>query len=182
MIMTYKHYLMTFLISLILLSTAIADRHTAPLPEGIPNGYYWISTLWFNDIDGDTLRHKYYQVVIVNNEVDPVLPDGMLADDRLDSMSVTMYNSPEMQLNYNTHAPGMIDLQFTARGDEIVPDDREVQYGEKVLIRIFNADAIEDATHYRESEIWECTPGLHKWYMETELFGEWILIEKEKKN
>ncbi|MBC8478527.1 MAG: hypothetical protein ISR91_07715 [Candidatus Delongbacteria bacterium] len=176
--MIKQKILLTILTGLIAFSTAMADRQTFPLPYGIKNGYYWISTLWLNDIDGDTLRHKYYQVIVVNGEPDKVVPTGILVDDSMDSLSMSFYNSPEAQLNYNTHVPGFIDLQFTVQEAEIDPQDLAVQYNERVMIRLFNGDTIAEATHYRETEIWECTPGLHRWYSVEDLFGEWIPIEQ----
>jgi hypothetical protein len=177
-IMTMKTLLLTILIGITTNAISFADRIADPLPEGIPNGYYWISTLWLNDVDGDTLRHKYYQVIVVNEKPDPISATGELIDDSLDSLSMTFYNSPEAQLNYNTHVPGMIDLQFTVRDQDINPSDRTVQYGEQVMVRIYNGDTPEQATHCRETEIWESVPGLHKWYSEEDLFGDWIPIEK----
>jgi len=173
-----KTLLLTILIGTISTSIACAERTTEPLVAGIPDGYYWISSLWLNDVDGDTLRHKYYQVIVVNGEPDPVTATAELIDDCLDSLSVASYNSPEIQYNYNTYSPGMIDVLFTVWHHEIDPTDTSVQYGEKVMVRIFNGDIPEQATHYLESEIWECTPGLHKWYYEEGFFGDWIPIEK----
>lgn len=176
--MTLRTLLLTIMIGTISSSTAFADRVTEPLVAGIPDGYYWISSLWLNDIDGDTLRHKCYQVIVVNDKPDPVSATGELVDDCLDSLSMSFYNSPEAQDSYNTYSPGMVDLLFTVRGEDVGADDNAVQCGETVMVRIFNGDTPEQATHYRESEIWECTPGLHKWYYEEGLFGDWILIEK----
>jgi len=178
--MRLQYFVPILLAGLIFGNLAYAERMSEPLRSGIPHGYYWISSIWLNDVDGDTLRHKYYQVIVVNGEPDPGIPGGILVDDCLDSISVTDFNSAEMQANYNMHAPGLIDVQFTVVAGDIVPEDNKVQFGERVLIRIFNADRAETATHYRDSEIWETVEGLHRWWGEWDLFSDWQPLRKSE--
>lgn len=167
------------LIATFLLGTnAQAIKINSPLVAGIPSGYYWLSSIWLNDAAGDSLTDRFVQVVIVNGEADVPDSEGNLQDDMTDRISGERYNKPEVQELFATRHKGFIDVQFTVYSDSVNATNDKVEFGEKVLVRLYDARDPKDATHYRQTEVWTTEPGLHQWFQLDDLFGDWIELNK----
>lgn len=122
------------------------------------------------------LSQRHIEVIAVVGEVDPPFADG---DDRID-LTNPEYNEPRFKELMNG-TPGMVTATMTIWIEEQVPTDNKIQVWEKVLVRVFNADKKEDATHYCDSSLWKAQPGFVDLTPEQLQFGTWQSIASKQK-
>jgi hypothetical protein len=172
-----KLFGLLFMVGLTMGSFTLLTRGTekiSPVPPGWDASYYLIFD-WLMDANGDSLRDKFYQVVIVNGEVDSPGPGGQLQDDHW--IRDFPSNQPKIQQRYKK-VPGMVDMMITVHYDPLDSTDDMIQVGEKILLRVYDADSMQYATHYCELGPWTAKFELVEW-VEEKRFGEWKLLPKK---
>ena len=112
-------------------------------------------------------------LVVVNGEIDPPYTDG---DDRIQDLSQD-FNS-QRERDYMNENPGLVQALVTVIVAKGVPDDTTVQLWEKVMMRVYNNDDKDKATHYIDTEPWESQPGFWTITPNEAPVGEWKKIHK----
>jgi len=125
-------------------------------------------------VTDEPLASRHIEIIIVNGDVDPPYSDG---DDRI--QDVTQDFNSERERKWMNMNPGLIEALFTIFVEKTVPDDTRAQLWEKVILRIYNNDEKELATHYVDSEIWECQPGFISMTPDLCPMGSWRKIARK---
>jgi hypothetical protein len=123
------------------------------------------------------LTQRHIEVITVVGEVDPPFAIG---DDRIDLVNPE-YNEARFK-NLMNGDPGMVAATMTIFIEERDPTDNRIQVWEQVIVRVYNAEEKEKATHYCDSTPWKAQPGFFDLTPEQVQFSAWRPIEKPKAN
>ena len=150
----------------------VAPASSQPAQSSTPimDGFCHFRQIFLNDpITGEPLEERYLQVIIVNGEVDPPFAEN--GDDRVQERN-EYYNTGHHKEYLNSN-PGAVDIMATVRTERPNAEDDRVQLWEKVIVRVFNSNDPELATHYTDSQLWECMPGFQAVTQEDITFQDW---------
>lgn len=140
------------------------------------DGFCHFQGFYLNDpVTSQPLLSRYVEIIIVNGEVDPPFSEG---DDHVQENN-DFYNTGSHR-NWLNRNPGLIEAMVTVRAERPDDSDNRCQLWEHVILRAFNSDDKLTATHYVDSELWECPPGYLSVTPEQLKMGEWIDLSKKE--
>jgi hypothetical protein len=159
-------------------TTALAETvpvdGTQDLPLVMPGYASLTSDFHLNTPDGSgPLMERHIEVISVYGEIDPPFTEG---NDKLD-LTNPEYNLDRYK-NLMNSDPGMVAATMTVFYEEPDSLDNRVQLWERIIVRIYNADIKEEATHYIDSTPWKTQPGFVDITPEMLQFTEWKALSK----
>lgn len=152
-----------------------ADSSESNETMAMMDGFCHFQGFHLNDpLTGKPLTGRYVEIIIVNGEIDPPFVEG---DDRVQE-SNEFYNSGSHK-NWLNNNPGLVEAMVTVRVEKIDPADDRCQLWESVILRAYNNDDKFAATHYIDSELWECPPGYVSVTPDQIVMGEWQPVTQD---
>ncbi len=133
------------------------------------DGFCHFQGFYLDDpITQQPLTERYVEIVIIKGEIDPPFTEG---DDHVQDYN-DFYNTGSHRA-WLDGKPGLVEVMVTTRAEKPNPDDDRCQLWENVIFRVFNANDKLAATHYLDSELYECPPGFMTITPDQLKMGEW---------
>lgn len=149
------------------------DNDKVFLPD-MMDGFAHFEQYILNDpVTGKPLGSRYIEIIVVNGEVDPPYANG---DDRVQNLSEDF--NQERERAYMNENPGLVMALVTILVARSNPSDTTVQLWEKIIMRVYNNDDKEKATHWIDTVPWESQPGFWTITPDVVAIGEWKKIQK----
>ncbi|MCA9784932.1 MAG: hypothetical protein H6678_14520 [Candidatus Delongbacteria bacterium] len=154
-------------------TSATAPQEKSFMPDMMDGFAHFQHYQLTDPVTHEPLMSRYIEMIVVNGEIDPPYTDG---DDRIQDLSQD-FNS-QRERDYMNENPGLVQALVTVIVAKGVPDDTTVQLWEKVMMRVYNNDDKDKATHYIDTEPWESQPGFWTITPNEAPVGEWKKIHK----
>ncbi len=145
-----------------------SESSSVYMPSMMDGFAHFLEYYLIDPVTGDSLSSRTIEFVVVNGEVDP---PHVESDDRVQDLA-QHFNS-QRERDYMNENPGLIQALVNIKVERVNPEDTVVQLWEKIILRVYNNDDKEKATHYIDSAVWETQAGF--WEVKPDLvpMGEW---------